>query len=126
MKRTGQIANSNAFIIPQWGGVYIFNPTDDLSRAFATFHSQLQLLLGLPLPSSATPATWQIDALIRNRLTENAKEAVDTLSATVKLAKEIKNMRISTEVRNGVRTALASLDLVRSLCPSCSKRAHEQ
>lgn len=115
---TGQIADSNAFIIPQWGGVYIFNPTDDLSLAFATFHSQLQLLLGLPRLSSSTPATWQIEALIRDRLIENAKEAVDTLGATVKLAKEIKNMRINTEVRNGVRTALASLDLVRSICYS--------
>lgn len=116
---TGQLADTNTFVIPQWGGVYIFNPSDDLSRVFSTFHSQFQLLLGLPRPSSALPATWQIDALIRNRLIENAKEAIDTLSATVKLAKEIKNMRINAEVRNGVRAALASLDLVRQPLSAC-------
>lgn len=121
----GEISDSTSFIIPQWGSVIIHDPSANLATSFATFASQLQLLLGLPQPSSVEPkGGWQIAALVRSRLIENARDAVNTLSATTKLAKEISNMRINKEVRSGVRAALSSLNQVRhSLSSRPRKRA---
>jgi len=56
--------------------------------------------------------TWQVNALIRLRIVENFKEALETLEATIKLAKQFSNMRINNDVRTAVRAALSSLSNV--------------
>jgi hypothetical protein len=126
-------ADSNAFISPQWGGVVILDNTHsqpnsstltapDLAQSFRLFASQLHTLLGVPtLPSffkassPETLLTWQVDTLVKRRTIENVKESVDTLGAITKLAKEIQNMRVGSEVRRDVVDALHELDQVRSV-----------
>ena len=117
----GVLLDSNAFILPQWGGVVIANPHSPmrlLERSFAatyfsTFAMQLQTLLGVPRPA-ATISRWQLDSILRRRTLEAARDAVDTLAATDQLAREVTRLRIGDEVRADVQRALRSLDEVRS------------
>jgi len=122
----------HSFILPQWGGVIIYNPpsqsresftltTKDLSATFATFHTQLLTLVGvaklppiLSMPfSPGTPLTkWQLDALMRRRAQENTNLAVDTMSSIVKLVDQIDNMPVGLDVKGDVQDALGALDNV--------------
>ncbi|GAA6012999.1 hypothetical protein JCM10207_008408 [Rhodosporidiobolus poonsookiae] len=120
-----------AFITPQRGGVVILNPPPSLPEIppsvsldlplstfdapFALFEQQLRTLLGapsLPLVSRTRGplAEAQVDVLIKRRLREAVKDAVESLTATVKMTGDNPNMRISKEVQARVRLALDELD----------------
>ncbi|KAH9947537.1 phosphatidylinositol-glycan biosynthesis class S protein [Amylocystis lapponica] len=120
---------SNAFILPQWGGVVLYNPpasaspsssrlsTSDLDSAFAIFHYQLMTLLGVPGLSahlisnqSATFTDWQLDALLRRRAVENVMGSRETLRSIVRLVDQIENMPVGKDVQGDVQDALAALD----------------
>lgn len=115
----GVLLDSNAFVLPQWGGVVIANPQSPLrllessfaSTYFGVFASQLQTLLGVPEPGR-TIERWQLDAIIRRRTLEAARDAVDTLAATDQLAREVTRLRIGQAVRGDVNAALRSLERV--------------
>ncbi|GJN89101.1 hypothetical protein Rhopal_002075-T1 [Rhodotorula paludigena] len=127
-----------AFITPQRGGVMIFNPdslapeappsvslnlpTSAFAPSFRLFQHQLRTLLGAPtLPSarnSGPLAPAQLDLLVRQRLHEAVADTVETLGATVKLSRDIPNMRISREVQGRVNTALHELDQAATAFPS--------
>ncbi|KIY47426.1 hypothetical protein FISHEDRAFT_66127 [Fistulina hepatica ATCC 64428] len=116
-----------AFLVPQWGGITIFNPdpklamhqhlgVDDLGPVFATFTYQLATLLGVPpLPASAQRqlsclTMWQRDALLRYRALTNANGARDILHSIITLVDQIANMPVGTEVRADLVHALDELD----------------
>lgn len=121
--------SSPAFIIPQWGGVIVFNPGHEnalrsLAQVFAVFRSQLLSLLGIPpLPfnvemkqlSGNAPnslSEWQVDALVRRRTRENADGSVQALNSIVKLVNKLENMPVGMDVKGDVFRALEELETV--------------
>lgn len=125
----GRPADSNAFIIPQWGGIVVHNSpgqssldVEALATVYRTFHTQLLALLGVPLiprnvvylpPTSGAPLShWQISALLRARTRENTRKSVEALQSIVSLVNQIKNMPVKTDVVSLVNRALAALDNV--------------
>ncbi|KAK0495864.1 phosphatidylinositol-glycan biosynthesis class S protein-domain-containing protein [Armillaria luteobubalina] len=129
------LSHSNSFLIPQWGGVTIYNPSDDtpphrymssidLDTLFPAFSNQLLALLGVPglradvrlSPyNNSLLSDWQLDALLRRRAFENDRGAKDTLRSTVKLVDQIENMPVGQVVRDDVRDALSALEKMHSL-----------
>jgi phosphatidylinositol glycan class S len=135
----GKPSSSNAFLIPQWGGVVIWNPPDDgttdgsvrldhhqldapsLAPVFAIFRSHLNSLLGVPSLLSSSVSIewvggskplhqWQVDTLLRGRAVENTKTAIATLESIVKLVHQIPNMPVKKDVKQLVIDALDALD----------------
>ncbi|CDO70983.1 hypothetical protein BN946_scf184830.g15 [Trametes cinnabarina] len=135
---TGSIHPSNAFLLPQWGGIVIMNPSHksftsttisrltvaDLSPVFSTFAHQLLTLLGVPgLPPHVRPARrpendahrepftdWELDALLRRRALENVQSSMETLEAIVRLVDQIENMPVGEDVVGDVQDALDALN----------------
>ncbi|EIW78395.1 hypothetical protein CONPUDRAFT_167417 [Coniophora puteana RWD-64-598 SS2] len=123
----GRPANSNGFLLPQWGGVYVLNtPPDqqelvhlkekDLLPVFSTFVGQFLTLMGVAnLPpdvrslETSALSSWQLDALLRRRALENIHGSQDTLHSIIKLVEEIENMPVGDVVRDEVQ---GSLDLL--------------
>ncbi|CAL1699248.1 unnamed protein product [Somion occarium] len=133
----GKPSDSNAFILPQWGGIVIVNrPLPHLSsaalkRPFETFRAQLLALLGVPeLPpadiKSDHPESfsdWQLDALIRQRTGENVKDSQETLESIVKLVNQIQNMPVGKDVKGDVQSALDALERAFEVGSSSAARA---
>jgi len=127
----GSFSRSNSFILPQWGGVIIFNPPTgstgkgQAGRIFDIFRSQLLTLLGVPdLPPNvvADPphllTEWQLDALLRRRTRENVRGSVEALSSILKLTDRIENMPIGPDVRGNFTEALVALEQVHTTASS--------
>ena len=105
----------------------IYNPeishsdlsTADLTLPFAIFSTQLRILLGVPITMTPLASTkgrnWQLESILRQRIIETSREAVDTLVAIIKLAKEISNMRVGEDVRSDIVQALDNLAKVGPL-----------
>lgn len=123
LSREGQPTHSNAFILPQWGGIVLLNEspshltTTDLHSSFAIFRHQLLALLGVPdLPPSVisdaidTFSDWQLDALIRRRAQENIKNSKETLQSITKLVNQIQNMPVGQDVKGDVQDAIVALE----------------
>lgn len=130
----GSLSASNAFLLPQWGGIVILNPTEqgvakpvelsptNLDSIFSTFSDHLLTLLGVPkLPPDLNIiksggynalTEWQLDALLRHRSLENAKGAQDTLQSIVKLVDQIENMPVGQDVKGDVQEALSAIEKV--------------
>ncbi|KAL5499115.1 GPI17 [Sanghuangporus vaninii] len=115
---------SSAFVIPQWGSIFIYNPSQSIESdltlsalrpAFTVFRKQLLTLLGVPpLPSgvktSEALSDWALDALLRRRAYENAEGSKDTLSSIVSLVHQIEGMPVDKDVTEDVRESLDALD----------------
>ncbi|EPS98289.1 hypothetical protein FOMPIDRAFT_1126904 [Fomitopsis schrenkii] len=130
---------SSAFMLPQWGGIVIYNAetigvartlaTRPLDNIFATFRQQLSALLGVPeLPAhvqarSPGVSDWQLDALIRRRAAENTAGAQETLQSILRLVAQIGDMPVGEDVRGDVEDALAALDKTYSSAPSSAVEA---
>ncbi|KAI0370586.1 hypothetical protein BV20DRAFT_943936 [Pilatotrama ljubarskyi] len=127
----GFVNPSNAFLLPQWGGIVLLNPShspisrltsSDLVPAFNTFSYQLLTLLGVPgLPLGVDPdpkagwqpfTDWELDALLRRRALENVQSSRETLEAIVRLVNQIKNMPVGEDVVGDVQAALDALNEV--------------
>ncbi|KAJ6473588.1 phosphatidylinositol-glycan biosynthesis class S protein-domain-containing protein [Mycena vitilis] len=135
--------SSDAFLLPQWGGITIYNPPPDLqdntplppsalNSVFSTFANQLLALLGVPNlpPSVQTDAPiltgWQLDALLRRRALENAEGAQDTLQSIVKLVDQIENMPVGQDVKGDVQDSLIALDqMYASASSSLNETLHQ-
>lgn len=120
---------SNAFILPQWGGIVVHNfpsdttshlhmTSDHLESIFSAFRLQLSSLLGAPeLPKgvvsldSAPISQWQMDSLLRQRSLENVVSTTETLHSIIKLVDQIENMPVKEDVKGDVQDALDSLEL---------------
>ncbi|OSD05225.1 hypothetical protein PYCCODRAFT_1432983 [Trametes coccinea BRFM310] len=134
LDQQGSIHPSNAFLLPQWGGIVLLNPsqgspiprlsTSDLSPIFNTFAHQLLTLLGVPglppnvraarrpdSPAQREPFTdWELDALLRRRALENVQSSTETLEAIVRLVDQIENMPVGQDVVGDIEDALDALN----------------
>ncbi|KAI0258289.1 phosphatidylinositol-glycan biosynthesis class S protein-domain-containing protein [Gloeopeniophorella convolvens] len=136
---SNQPTSSDAFILPQWGGIVLLNlPQDaspklrltaeDLAPAFRGFRTQLLRLLGVSdLPPGVLTAhperpitLFQLDTLHRQRALENAAGSKETLRSIVKLVDQIPNMPVGQDVRGDIADALSALDEVRDPMPMWS------
>ncbi|KAI0052134.1 hypothetical protein FA95DRAFT_1602095 [Auriscalpium vulgare] len=120
--------SSNAFILPQWGGIVLLSlPSDSpsssylseaaLSSTFNTFRGQLLKLLGvsdLPLgveTNATLPLTdWQLDTLYRQRAVENTAGSKETLGSIVRLVDQISTMPVGHGVRGDIEDSLDALE----------------
>ncbi|KAF8137502.1 phosphatidylinositol-glycan biosynthesis class S protein-domain-containing protein [Boletus edulis] len=124
----GSPTNQNAFLLPQWGGIFILNrdaqdmimthlTAADLVPVFSAFSNQLTALLGVPAlprgvpPEVASPLSdWQLDAVLRHRTSENVLNSQQTLDSIVKLVDQIESMPVDQTVRGDVQNALSALE----------------
>lgn len=120
---------SNAFILPQWGGIVVNNfPSDTASHVrmtpdhlegiFHAFRLQLFSLLGIPeLPAGVVSldcmpiSRWQMDTLFRQRSLENVVSTTETLDSIIKLVGQIENMPVKEDVKGDIQDALDCLEL---------------
>lgn len=106
-----------SWIIPQWGGVQIFNPVgdsthgltlDDLHPVMLTFADQLAALLGVPpTPSSLS---LRIASLVRERAATLVLSASSTLGALSRLSLKLTSIAIPNSVAKSVDETLDRLD----------------
>lgn len=106
-----------SWIIPQWGGVQILNPTGDITRGLTeedlrpvmhTFADQLAALLGvLPTPHSLS---LRIASLVRERATTLVLSASSTLGALSRLSLKLTSIAIPDSVAKSVDETLHRLD----------------
>jgi len=123
-KEDGSTVPLTSFLTPHWGGVYILpqhadSPLShlDLRGPFSTFADQLRVFLAIPsLPGQASQhkLEWQAQALMRDRIVQNVRDAVHKLGAIARQVNEIQNMRIPKAVQTDVRGALDALRAVQN------------
>ncbi|KAG6854093.1 hypothetical protein C0991_010507 [Blastosporella zonata] len=117
---------STSFLLPQWGGIVIFNPegstqesklaSPNLDAIFSAFSEHLLSLLGVPRlpPNLVKPSRWltdwQLDALLRYRTLSNSQGSQNTLRSIVSLVDQIENMPVGHDVRGDVQGALVALE----------------
>ena len=130
LTKLGQPTTSDAFVLPQWGGIVLSNlPADathkhhltetELDHVFSSFQTQLRRLIGISdLPprvqSDRILTDFQLDTLYRQRAFENAGSSKETLQSIINLVHQIPNMPVGQDVRDDVREALSALEVVRS------------
>ncbi|CCX13587.1 phosphatidylinositol-glycan biosynthesis class S protein [Pyronema domesticum] len=107
---------TNAFLLPQWGGVMVLNPSkptthlskDDLKPALDIFAAQLMSLLGAPSHPPSLPI--RLDSLTRQRSAELLTSASSTLGSLYRLTKALPSISIPTSVSTSVGSTLSSLN----------------
>lgn len=114
-------SKTNSFLIPQWGGVLIYNTKmpalegatiniseRELEPVFETFASQLYELLGVP---QTPPLPYmRVDSFHRITTFKNLKRSLETLTALVKLSSSLNGISIPESTKIHVEEALASYD----------------
>ncbi|KAJ7018805.1 phosphatidylinositol-glycan biosynthesis class S protein [Mycena alexandri] len=120
-------SSSDAFLLPQWGGIVIHNtpadlpensplPPSALDSVFSTFANQLLALLGVPnLPpdiqtDDSALTGWQLDALLWQRALQNGEGTQDTLKSILKLVDQIDNMPVGKDVKGDIQDSLTALE----------------
>ena len=107
----------NSWLIPQWGGVQIFNPSGkqsehlsakDLEPVMLTFADQLSTLLGLP--SSPPSLALRMSSLTRERATSIILSASSTLGALARLTLKLKSIAIPESVAKSVDETVSRLE----------------
>jgi len=114
--------------LPQWGGIVIHNPldqiinlTDDsLLPILQLFVSQLRELLGItPIDNTTVPskkngiAEWEMDSLTRRYTFYNVNSTIATLKSLSKLVQNLKNMVVLDNIEALCSTSLNSLEMTR-------------
>ena len=125
-------SKSNGWLIPQWGGVVIYNPeensnpelkeersgmsflsSENLEKPFELFSKQLMDLIGLPKSEEGVDREILIQTLQRSRILENLRESINTLRSIVKLKEKILNLGIEEDVKIEIERSLEFLDEVK-------------
>eukprot|EP00457_Paulinella_chromatophora_P003943 gb/GEZN01003953.1/.p1 GENE.gb/GEZN01003953.1/~~gb/GEZN01003953.1/.p1 ORF type:complete len:559 (+),score=98.16 gb/GEZN01003953.1/:197-1873(+) len=134
-----------SFLVPGWGGVVVLQPsrkeeqdkqqhgqreeglTDDETRdLMGVFVGQLRRICGLlPLESWSEhvllPAPeegitdWELDWLIRQRLTENIAHATESLSSLYELLEGVPHMPVADHMRDNVVSAIERITQAKAL-----------
>lgn len=129
--------NLNAFIIPQTGGVVVYNrnsneslshlSTEMIHNSIEIFISQIREIFGfiplddfsqlneksiLILPSSSGISDWELDQLLRERTFENLLLATTNLQSLSEMVQKLTIMMISDEIQETVFTALNAIKTV--------------
>ncbi|KAI5777387.1 phosphatidylinositol-glycan biosynthesis class S protein [Geopyxis carbonaria] len=114
---------TNAFLLPQWGGVKVINfpnnqsdshhhlSKEDLKTSMDIFAAQLLALLGAPSHPSSLPI--RLDSLTRQRSAELLTSAASTLGSLYRLTLALPSISIPTSVATSVALTLESL---RNVC----------
>lgn len=120
-------SKTNSFLIPQWGGVHIFNKKfdvyddndhfvivkDELIPIFETFSSQLFQLLGLPLSDESDITSksllMRIDSLTRLSTYKHYTQSIQILKSLVKLTNELNEISIPEITKSFTLDALNNL-----------------
>ncbi|KAK5132097.1 hypothetical protein LTR08_000347 [Meristemomyces frigidus] len=106
-----------SWLVPQWGGVQILNPSDmqsatlsagDLEQVMLTFADHLTALVGLP-PSPQSLAL-RLSSLTRERATSLILSASSTLGALARLTLKLTSISIPDSVAKSVDETIARLD----------------
>jgi len=107
----------NSWLIPQWGGVQIFDlkgnhsqklSANDLQPVMLVFADQLTALLGLP--PSPPSLTLRISSLTRERATSLILSASSTLGALSRLTHKLTSIAIPDSVAKSVDETIQRLD----------------
>lgn len=109
-------SSTNAFLLPQWGGVKILNldttamhlTKQDLKSSLDTFAAQLLSLLGAPKNPPSLPI--RLDSLTRQRSAELLTSASSTLGSLYKLTLTLPSISIPSSVSTAVQSTLKSLE----------------
>ncbi|KAF3938790.1 hypothetical protein ABW19_dt0202865 [Dactylella cylindrospora] len=114
-------SHSNAFLLPQWGGVTILNfndpatqPSPHLSHetlkpALETFATHLLALLGAPPHPASLPI--RLDSLTRQRSAEVLVSASSTLGSLQRLVNALPSISIPSTVSDSVKDSIRHLSL---------------
>ncbi|OWF35994.1 GPI transamidase component PIG-S-like [Mizuhopecten yessoensis] len=128
----GVEVQSNSFLSPQWGGIYIQNapsPSEndtlpvtmelDMRRVMEVFISQLRLLLNFQSQKngdtlvadvgSRVISKWELDGWLRSRCLENLGTSIATLQSLAQLLGEISNIVIQDDIGEQVQDAVNSI-----------------
>ena len=130
--------NAQAYIIPQTGGVFIYNRegnenesklhVEDMHEIIEVFITQLRESFGFDsleditfldeksveiLPSPNGISLWERDQLIRERTFENLYLATTNLHSLSELVQKLTNMMISDEIQQIVIEAIDALKQVK-------------
>ncbi|RPB01042.1 hypothetical protein L873DRAFT_1678010 [Choiromyces venosus 120613-1] len=110
-------SSTNAFLLPQWGGVMIHNPPAEsdnthltkeaLKPALDIFATQLLSLLGAPTHPASLPI--RLDSLTRQRSAELLVSASSTLGSLYRLTLALPSISIPPSVSTSVSSTLSSL-----------------
>ncbi|PYH98167.1 hypothetical protein BO71DRAFT_438254 [Aspergillus ellipticus CBS 707.79] len=110
---------ATSWVIPQWGGVFLLNPTpvdanqpahltsDALAPAFMTFSHQLLTLLGAP--STPAPLPLRLQTLTRLRAASLLLSASSTMGSLARLTESLPSIPIPATVATSVSTTLEHL-----------------
>ncbi|KAL5477041.1 hypothetical protein EMCRGX_G023783 [Ephydatia muelleri] len=122
-----------SFLVPQWGGVVIYNARPDsasgtspassvkMGRVMPIFIEQLTALLGIPTkvptikdvefsPNDSSRVTdWQLDLLLTAKIVEGVSMATSSLISLVELLDKVKNMVISDHIRDEVVSSVEDI-----------------
>lgn len=108
---------ANSWIVPQWGGINILNPTrpirehlskDQIRPALLTFSHQLLSLLGAPDSTASFPL--QLQTLTRLHAISLMLSASSTLGSLARLSESLSTIPIPEEVLLRVRRSLSHLE----------------
>ncbi|KAK3736307.1 hypothetical protein QZH41_020774 [Actinostola sp. cb2023] len=145
--KNGEIAESNAFLSPQWGGLMIYNVNKtsdgshtvkiDMGVVMRIFMSQLKLLLGVKpavIPegcvvgeySSAGVTKWEQVSLLRIKTIEYLTTSTITLTSLARLLEQISNMVIGDQIQKQVQQALLAIHKASCHGNKLSKEALEE
>jgi phosphatidylinositol glycan class S len=111
----------SSWLIPQWGGVHILNPStagsrpdvppklsqEDLRQAMQTFSNQLLSLLGVP--QSPNSLSLRMETLTRVHAASLIYSASSTLGALARLTKTLPSIAIPDSVAIDVQQTIAHL-----------------
>jgi phosphatidylinositol glycan class S len=109
---------ANSWLIPQWGGIQIFNPSDKktpdvlnknhLEPIMATFTAQLLSLLGLPHSPKSLPV--RLATLTRLHTASLLFSTSSTLGALARLTRTLPSIAIPNTVASSVDLTIAHLN----------------
>lgn len=107
----------NSWLIPQWGGVQLLNPTSkqadtltalDLRPVMLTFAEQISSLLRVP--AAPQSLALRLSSLTRERAASLIMSASSTLGALARLSLKLESIAIPDSVANSVDETIARLD----------------
>jgi phosphatidylinositol glycan class S len=128
------LAKSNSFIFPQWGGVVIINPqpsqdslsADQMETVMGMFLQHLRSLFGVPRISNRSFMGYEIsyehseegitamefDLLMRDKTVKSLMGSISTLHSLVRLVESIPNMTVPDDIQLAVRNSLKLINEV--------------
>lgn len=110
-------SNTNSFIVPQWGGLYIFNTPKPIIEGFTytlrqeqwtpifeTFASQLLELIGVPKEPKSL--LMRIDSFHRIMVVKNLKHSLENLASLITLSDSLREISIPEATRSYMESSL--------------------